>query len=292
MIRVHFIPRALLCAILASSAFGQPGSPARIDLRIVTQVGSPYEPAALGGVIDLSGTEHVSVSALRPELRRFEVQYRVMDTRPDDAVGIACMAQIIFSIEAVNASPQSTLGRALLSRDEIQSANLISPAATVDISGRPDPIWDLAAGLHRPYRYISVPRPSNDSPHNGRPNRGSSGGTPIPGNSRFSEIRGLLVDTNMAQPDGVVPEWFGLYSFDWTPGRDYTADQTVTFRTRATSSLVFLQDQTLPIDIPLPEDAVSSLRVVVPTPPTWGTWGLAAIALGIRPRRRAARFWR
>gem|GEM_PF-1576236 len=219
-----FAVSALAIAALAGSAMGQP---VRFELRLVPQSGTVTSPAG-AGVIDLAATPNIGANADRT--RRFELQYRVLDLDPNDAVFVpAGLAAASINITVGNTTAGS-FDRAQLSRFEASTNTPTTPPSSPDLSGLPTPAAAAGrAGLHAPYRGGLSNANDNTLPANGRivtnaafPAANPGGMPPTPAGPVTTGIMGLL-PLSISQPNqGNVnigsdnTAWFGLYSFTFT----------------------------------------------------------------------------
>ncbi len=198
------LPAAAAVVGLAASLHAQ----VRLDLRIVPQDG--VLPAAITNRAD---SQHQDL-ALPGEVRRFEVQYRIVDTNTGDAINPAGLAAMQFNICLSGGTPgASFLQRGRLSAFEAQQAGAVPPTAT-DSSGFPTGPLNTATGLHRPFR-AGLPAPA---PNNGNPSNGVLSGA-VP------QCINVISPVAVSQSNqGCIPcgqsdlSWYGLYTFELVVG--------------------------------------------------------------------------
>lgn len=202
---------AALGAALEITTTSAHAQPVRLELRLVPQSGAPGPFAAppVGCVYDDPPEARSPVRADAGVAKRFEVQYRLIDTDPADGLTPAGLAGVTFSLHA---SPSTGVwGRARLSGFEqliLPPLTAAPPPGTVDC--RAIPISQHAAGLHTPFRGLltGVAPADNDDADNGV----FQGGV-------FADIRAFSTEPNR---QGVAPSaagaWYGLFSCEFTPG--------------------------------------------------------------------------
>jgi hypothetical protein len=186
----------------------------RFELRVVPQTGVLPDP-----VVDLAGNKHNPIIATdvstTERTRRFEVQYRLIDTDLTDSIVPAGL--FASDIRIVATSTGTTTGsvsqRAPLSQFEARVADF-NPPGPVDSSGLPT-IGGPFTGIHHPFR-------GGISSDNSNVN-GQFTGLSI----RFSPICGISNDQGSPEFGLTGTEWYGLYSFTFRAGS--TANGSVTF---------------------------------------------------------------
>jgi hypothetical protein len=271
------IARTVLCAVgalaaLSSTVIAGIGTPtARVELRIVPQRGLPGQP---GGVSDLPTTEHDAIT-VAGDVRRFEVQYRIVDLITADGLVPAGLRTLNLRIDAAGPSlGGGTLRRAALSRFEAELAGP-TPPVTPDVSGLPT--GGAASGLHRPLRDALL-APGDTHPANGLFTTG-------PGNAAIIDIIPLSLAAT-----GQADAWFGLYSFDLIaeniqPGTVLLTATAVADSGTGTRFSYWAAGQPSPRFSPAATAGSASVVSVVPSPGAAG----ALLVLGVATARRRAR---
>ena len=187
---------------LACPAHGQ----ARLELRVVPQNGQPGDA---GGVVSLSGSQHAAFTA-SGQVRRFEVQYRVVDTNLADGITPVGLSACLLNISAasVGGGFDGSIRRALLSHQESGSPGTGLPPLATPVNLTTDfdpPAADGSTGMQRPFR-AGIPAPA---PNNAHPNNGTIAGAAITG------VRALSTSPS-GQSSGT--DWYGVYSFEIVSG--------------------------------------------------------------------------
>lgn len=259
-------------AALAPSALAGIGTPAaRLELRIVPQRGVPADAA---GVVDVAGSQHDAITS-PGAVRRFEIQYRVIDQLTADGITPSGLRSAQLRIDAAGAGlGAATLRRAALSRFEAELAAAAGPV-TPDLSGLP--VGPALTGLHRPFR-DGLGVPGNDDAGNGAFER-----TPAAA-SLVAIIPFAAAATSQNLPD----TWYGLYSFDLVatdlaPG---LISLTVTPVADAVSGSRFsfwAAGQTAPRFSPAATSVTATVFSQIPAPTTAALLALFAVAT---PKRR------
>lgn len=196
--------------VFATSALARQA--ASLELRVVPQTGSPVNV-----VEDLSGafnTPVVGTPVFRD--RRFEVQYRLIDTDTTDGIvpfglqrtRLDITSAISGSLNAIWMEP------VLLSRFEAQNHAWATPPAPRDTSG-PNTSAIPSRGLHTPFRgSLTFP----DFPENGLVSAGPDGSPRITGIRPTCSAFFTGFGTGQYSVPGTVNgdaagDWYGLYSF-------------------------------------------------------------------------------
>jgi hypothetical protein len=201
----NVVVSALAIAALAGSAFAQDA--VRLELRLVSQMGTPSNPAS--PVTSQDVLTHTDTTSGIGVARRFEVQYRIVDLNDGDTIVPAGLTAGSLRLVATG----GTLEKAILSRQEARNPSAGTPAlipvsqsVNLDtdnyiISGAAGSPW---RGMHQPFRGGFNPTSDNNQ---------ASNGTLSPDSMTLSGIVPLvLVQTD--QNDG---GWYGLYSFNFLP---------------------------------------------------------------------------
>ena len=268
------IARSVLLAVgafaaLSSSVVAGIGTPtARVELRIVPQRGLPGGP---GGVSDLPTSEHDAIT-VAGDVRRFEVQYRIIDLISTDGLVPAGLRTRNLRIDATGAGlGGGTLRRAALSRFEAELAGS-TPPVTPDVSGQP--VGGAASGLHRPLREALL-APGDSHPANGLVSTG-------PGSAAITDI----IPLSLAQT-GQADAWFGLYSFDLLtqniqPGTVLLTATAVADSGTGTRFSYWAAGQPSPRFSPAATAGTASVVSVVPSPGAAGVIVMLGVALSRR----------
>jgi len=276
---------ALVIAILSVQSPVAAQTGARLDLRIVPQVGTI--PTAID---DLPGTVHAPV--IGPggnRLRRFEIQYRLVDLFPDDGVRPAGLERLSFNLSVVVSGPplsSLTLEKARLSNYEASRA-LAEPPPMRDTSGVQTNPFGNWAGLHRPFRGAIGFDHVND-PDNGLLTTSPAGNPQLTGMMALSlSLNGQHSVPGRVNGD-VLGDWFGLYSLEITPGStNGVSDVRVLVGNDGSASPTFswFPDDDSPARSELQlATADASVAVFVPSPTCFGI-GLSTL-LTLRRRNR------
>lgn len=259
-------------ASVGSSALAGIGTPtARVELRIVPQRGLPGQA---GGVSDLPTNEHDAIT-VAGDVRRFEVQYRIVDLITTDGLLPRGLRTLNLRIDAAGPGlGNGTLRRAGLSRFEAELAGA-TPPVTPDVSGVPT--GAAASGLHRPLREALL------SPGDSHVANGTASATS--GSAAITDITPLsLAETGQA--DG----WFGLYSFDLLtqdvlPGAIALTATAVMDVGTGTRFSYWASGQGSPRFSPAATVGTASVVSLVPAPGALGV----VVMLGVVAARRRAR---
>lgn len=202
--------RATVAAASAISATPADAQPVRLELRLVPQSGAPGPFAAppVGCVYDDPPEARSPVRADGGVAKRFEVQYRLIDTDPADGLTPAGLAGVTFSLHA---SPTiGVWGRARLSGFEQLTLPPLTAAPPPGMADcRPIEINQHAAGLHTPFRGLltGIAPADNDDPDNGVFPRGG-----------ILNIRAFSTEPNrQGVASGTAGAWYGLFSCEFTP---------------------------------------------------------------------------
>lgn len=197
--------------LLAVQAHGQG---ARLELRIVPQSGVPgilcvYDdpPTPLG-----SADPPLEAWASANIARRFELRYRLIDADPADGRVPHGLRSATFDITVADASA-GLWARGLLSvREGETGTDTDEPAEQVDCSGLPPAPLLRKRGLHQPFRAaLTGLDPSEDAD-----------------NGSFRPTGIVAIHPLAAGPPGqVTGEWFGLYTFDFTPSAGLVGPLTI-----------------------------------------------------------------
>lgn len=187
--------------------------PVRLEFRLVPQEGllpGPISDVPVPALITGAG-----------QVRRFELQYRVLDLDLTDEIVPAGLADAKINI-VMEPAGVGTLDRALLSQFEANQAGA-TPPTSPDDSGAATGVLSGAAGLHRPFRgLITVPPPNNNHFRNGT--------VTSTGILRIEPVTLSQSDQGNADAGFDNQAWYGLYSFTWTSNTLVPAGGTLNFR--------------------------------------------------------------
>lgn len=286
-----FAISALAVAALAGSALGQS---ARVDLRIVPQNGTPGVAPGVSedAVADTAGAR-VTLGAAK----RFEVQYRIIDLITTDTIVPAGLSALVMNITVSNAA-NGTLTRAITSLSEANAG--ARPPRT---AGQPAPtvVWlmgptpDVSAanptgrtGMHSPFRGGFSDQNDNNLAANGTPAPGALNGIlPLSLSQNNQGLAGfdLSVDQDGSQRL-TGGEWYGLYSFIFTPGAvgDFTITATATADPGTGNRFGYFNN-----GIPVPAQSTQAadglfFGRIIPAPGTLALLGLGGLVAGRRRR--------
>jgi hypothetical protein len=273
-------------AVAVTAAFGPPATTGdvRAELRIVAQDGLPTDA---GGVVDHTGANfNVHTPTMGPNhVRRFEVQYRLIDLNLADTFVPAGLNAGVLTIRAGSNPALGRLDRAVLSRFE---ANLAADAPPVspDLSGGQTVAAALQLrGLHRPFRGgIPGPPPNNDNSANGAFQNSSL-------TLRNAVPLCLTQNDQNASggPDG-QGAWYGLYSFNFISGLGIgTVDLTAEFVADTPGGVrfgFFNSGIPTPVNGTNATPGAASLEVAIPAPGSLVSLAVLGVALSRRRGRR------
>jgi hypothetical protein len=213
------MPRPRISILLiapAACAVAAGAEPVRLELRIVPQSGVPGVLCVYNDPPTPLGSADPPVEAwVSPGIaRRFEVQYRLVDADPGDGLQPRGLQSVNFSILA--ASPTAGVwGRGLLSIAEGEADAVATglPPGTVDCSGLPAQPSARKRGLHEPFRALLTGADPSEDAHNGA----------------FQPAGLTAIAAQAAElPRHTEGEWFGLYTFEFTPGAGFSDSLMIT----------------------------------------------------------------
>jgi hypothetical protein len=253
--RIH---ASISLALAALACAGVPcafADPVRLELRIVPQSGVPGvlcvydDPPTPLGTADPPREAWASPNIAR----RFEVQYRLIDTDASDGVSPAGLQSATLNILAAS-STAGLWGRALLSISEGQpdAAAASTPPEPIDCSGLPIQPALRPRGLHQPFRtLLTGADPSEDTD-----------------NGAFSPA-GLstIAATAAGPPHQQAGAWFGLYTFEFTPSATFTGSLTITAASAPSLGAAYRWYDTLGVIHPVaPASPPTSATITVRVP--------------------------
>lgn len=265
----------VLCIVVwAASAFAQGPitDRVRLELRLVSQFGTPSNPASPVTSFDVQSHPDTTSPAGVP--RRIEVQYRLVTIGVSAPYVPAGLASGSLRIRATGA----TLQTAVLSQAEArfpdasplpppwQSVNLATDITPISGDGITGPF----TGLHAPFRTgLVTPLPGNSHPDNGVLDLGGT----------------LLRDVRpraTAQSDQNDGGWYGLYSFNMLPtGGAYSIDVAMDADPTSGERFRFFDDGQV---VPIGGTVVTGDSInFIPAPGSAVVFGLAI--LGVHRRR-------
>jgi len=270
-------------ALVLVPAAGSLAQGVRLELRIVPQTGSPVTV-----VEDLPGSLHTPVIGSDPfRSRRFEIQYRLIDTDAFDAVTPFGLQATRINITSSRTDSISSLSMepAFLSRFEAQNNRLATPPAPRDTSG-PNTSSFSSRGLHTPFRGgFTFP----DFPQNGILSTAPDGSP---------QITAILPTSNIVNDQYSVPgtvngdaagDWYGLYSFYIQAGTP-SVDTQITVTASLSSELGPASFAWFPSDGSEPriafQSASASAGVMVLIPAPSAALALLPMFLAATRRRR------
>lgn len=271
-----FAVSALAIAALAGTALGQGTSTnqVRLELRLVSQIGTPSNPASPVTSFDRADGRHEDSSSGLGVARRFEVQYRLVDLDGNDAFVPAGLTSGNLRIVATG----GTLERAILSKNEARnpSGGLPPVGQSVNLDTDNSVISGTATafrGLHAPYRGgVPAPAPNNDNAANG---------VFSAGNSVLSGITPL----SLSQTDQNDGGWYGLYSFNFLPtAGSGTVDVSFDADAMTGNRFGFFTDGD-PVPVTSPVAQGDTNTILVPAPGAMALLGLGGLIAGRRRRQ-------
>jgi hypothetical protein len=240
-----------------------------LQLRMVPQIGLPGD---VGGVIDLGGTVHQPVTG-PGQIRRFEVQYRIIDHEPGDEFDPAGLTSLQMRISIVGGG-DAALDFALLSHFETSQAGA-TPPVSPDLSG---PGSTRRPRLHRPFS-------------GGLPGAPDAEGFRLPGPGGPNQVINGITPLSLSQNDQNETSgnaWYGLFSFNYISG-SIAAPATITTEILADAVTgnrfgYFIDGDPVP---KVNANATgASASVPIPAPGSAAVVMLAAALLGVPARRR------
>jgi hypothetical protein len=240
-------------------------------------------------VIDLPGSAHLPLEpgdgAGGGAIRRFEVQYRLVDLDPGDSFVPAGLVSCLFDL-SFSGGGNAFLQRAILSRSENRPGSAWVPAVSPDLSGPQTGLFappNESRGLHRPF-YRSSPEipvfPNNDAPENGV-------FAPGPGGPNQA-IHNIYADVISAGPvDGFLPQtWFGIYTFEFVAGESLGTPVTLTAAVQTASTgnnYAFWNANRPEVPVTSSNSTDGIATIAIPSP---GTACIFLLGICNRPRRR------
>ncbi|MCC6321659.1 MAG: hypothetical protein IT438_09535 [Phycisphaerales bacterium] len=210
-----FTVSALAIAALAGSAVAQT-APVRLEFRLIPQTGTP--PATVTDLAETTAGTPIAISG-SARTQRYELQYRVLDLDPNDAVFVpAGLSACQINITASNAA-SGTMARAQLSRFEGQLAGT-TPPTSPDSSGLPTGAASVRTGLHAPYRGGMSNQNDNTLAANGT----------VAGSAINGILPLAISQTNQGNANNGIDNtaWYGLYSFTFTAADNFGGALTIT----------------------------------------------------------------
>jgi len=281
---------ALVVAALAGTASAQ--NTARLELRLVRQIGTPANPGASNPVVDVVDPANTVISTSGTQLR-FELQYRIFDLTPDDDNVPAGLSSSTMNIT----SGSGTLLRAQLSRSEASGA--ANDPQSPDISGLPigtttttDPAFSGAnsarRGLHTPFRGGMANASLNDLPSNGIVNVDTNPDpnlyAPGAGNTLLQITPLAISQPNQGASVGNEATWYGVYSFNYIVGGSNDQINVAAIADSQTGNRFGYFADGNPVPITSTAASGTFYNIIVPAPGAAALVGLGGLLVARRRR--------
>jgi len=270
-----FAVSALAIAALAGSAFGQ--APVRLELRILPETGTVTSPAG-AGIVQGAPTSAPGPTLASGTVQRYQLQYRVLDLDPNDAVNVPAGLSAASINITLNNAAGGTLAQAQLTRHAAQLAGSAAPPSP-DLTGLPTGTAIARRGLHAPFRGGFADQNNNALPSNGT----------VAANGIINILPLTISQPNQGNANNGIDNniWYGLYSFNLTVGGTagaYTITAEATPDVNTGNRFGWFNDGTaVPVQSSNATTGVTHFSIV-PSPGAFALLGLGGLVAGRRRR--------